>query len=249
VAAYLRSEVERKNKVLEQHRWELPSDDLLGEPLKGGASLGRWELAEGCFTPNEQEWKSLVMESVRQLFGEIAEIEACLYEGVELDGKELVAGAIEQAGMNAQQPSSRAVVSRIMAPLLVDSAKINEAATDLDGLIARCLRPLEKRVVAKIDSEDESPSDIVKLSWNCDTGILTFNGSTIREVKNRGPKSNIVQILAAFEEEKWPRRIDDPLSQGKLRESIRSLNTGIADSTIRFVADGTGEGIRWETAD
>jgi hypothetical protein len=60
-------------------------------------------------------------------------------------------------------------------------------------------------------------------------------------------------ILMAFEEEQWPPRIDDPLPghpdllpKRRLHDTIKSLNRNQKNSLIRFMGDGTGEGIRWE---
>lgn len=62
-------------------------------------------------------------------------------------------------------------------------------------------------------------------------------------------------ILAAFQEENWPTRIDDPLPRSerarqdpkdRLRNVVRNLNGCQKDARIRFRSDGTGEGICWE---
>jgi hypothetical protein len=60
-------------------------------------------------------------------------------------------------------------------------------------------------------------------------------------------------VLAAFAEEGWPPRIDDPLPpcgeptpKNRLRFTIRRLNAYQQQPLIRFFADGTGQGVRWE---
>jgi hypothetical protein len=60
-------------------------------------------------------------------------------------------------------------------------------------------------------------------------------------------------ILMAFEEEKWPPRIDDPLPgnadllpKRRLHDTIKSLNRNQKNCLVRFMGDGTGEGVRWE---
>jgi len=65
--------------------------------------------------------------------------------------------------------------------------------------------------------------------------------------------TNQICILTAFEEDGWPRHIDDPLhpakgtdSKARLRYAIHSLNGCQHPWLIRFFADGTGRGIRWE---
>jgi len=69
----------------------------------------------------------------------------------------------------------------------------------------------------------------------------------------RVPAANQEAILAAFEEEHWPPRIDDPLpphreqsSKRRLQETIKSLNRNQKKSMIRFLGDGSGQGVLWE---
>jgi hypothetical protein len=67
------------------------------------------------------------------------------------------------------------------------------------------------------------------------------------------PSPNQETILAVFEEEGWPPRIDDPLPPNpelvvkrRLHDTIKGLNRNRRNCLIRFLGDGTGEGIRWE---
>jgi hypothetical protein len=69
----------------------------------------------------------------------------------------------------------------------------------------------------------------------------------------KSPAMNQETILTAFEEENWPPRIDDPLPpepdldpKRRLHATINSLNGRQKNPLIRFVGDGTGEGVRWE---
>lgn len=61
---------------------------------------------------------------------------------------------------------------------------------------------------------------------------------------------NLRLVLDAFEEEHWPKRIDDPLPGGcdtpdtRLRETVRTLNK--KQEAVLFESDGTGEGITWK---
>src|SRR5262245_34028539 len=70
------------------------------------------------------------------------------------------------------------------------------------------------------------------------------------------PATNQISILTTFQEENWPKRIDDPLhpkagsdTKARLRYAIHSLNGFQQPWLIRFFADGTGHGIRWERVD
>ena len=60
-------------------------------------------------------------------------------------------------------------------------------------------------------------------------------------------------ILAAFQEDGWPPRIDDPLGQvngydphERLHEAVKGLNRGQVQPLLMFRRDGTGEGVAWE---
>jgi hypothetical protein len=69
----------------------------------------------------------------------------------------------------------------------------------------------------------------------------------------RVPAPNQEAILTAFEEERWPPHIDDPLppragldSKERLHEAISRLNRNQRHRLILFHGDGTGRGICWE---
>jgi hypothetical protein len=83
------------------------------------------------------------------------------------------------------------------------------------------------------------------LSW-CDV--------VVKRLKRDAPSQEAV--LEAFEAVGWPQRIDDPLEEvygldakERLRETVKSLNRGLTQGTIRFHADGTGSGMCWERDD
>lgn len=66
------------------------------------------------------------------------------------------------------------------------------------------------------------------------------------------PAVNQERILAAFEEEGWPVRLDDPLppqpdqdSKRRLHDTINALNRNQKEPLVRFMGDGSGQGIRW----
>jgi hypothetical protein len=81
--------------------------------------------------------------------------------------------------------------------------------------------------------------------WNPDTGKLIYRGKTVRTV--RVIAARVRPILDAFQSARWPNRIAAPsgLNDQTLREAIKVLNNGLKD--IRFRADGTSEGVIWET--
>ena len=67
------------------------------------------------------------------------------------------------------------------------------------------------------------------------------------------PSPNQETVLMAFQEEGWPPKIDDPLPphgdilpKRRLHDTIKSLNRNQKSRRLRFMGDGTGEGVCWE---
>jgi hypothetical protein len=100
----------------------------------------------------------------------------------------------------------------------------------------------------KSDARDEAET---RPTWDRDRRELRLAGQVVKVFKLPSPMQEA--ILMAFEEENWPTKIDDPLPfhpevhpKRRLHETIRSLNRNQKNNLIRFVGDGTGEGVRWE---
>lgn len=97
------------------------------------------------------------------------------------------------------------------------------------------------------DAQPEAADKILP-KWNKARGELTYNGTIIKQISRITVATNSVRLLDAFQEEGWPDRIDDPLApskdQQRLHEAIKRLNGNL--HAIRFHADGTGQGIKWE---
>jgi hypothetical protein len=88
-------------------------------------------------------------------------------------------------------------------------------------------------------------------TWDYDRQELRWGEYVVKQFKV--PSPNQETILAAFEEEHWPPRIDDPLSprlnqepKRRLHDTITTLNRNQKHPLIRFLGDGSGEGVRWE---
>jgi hypothetical protein len=88
-------------------------------------------------------------------------------------------------------------------------------------------------------------------AWDRDRHEFRFEGRLVKAFKL--PSPNQETVLMAFEEEGWPPRIDDPLPPApaidpkrRLHDTIKSLNRKQRHRLVRFMGDGTGEGIRWE---
>ncbi len=87
--------------------------------------------------------------------------------------------------------------------------------------------------------------------WDKERQELRLGDVIVKQFKVPAP--NQETILAAFEEEGWPPRIDDPLpphadqdSKRRLHDTITTLNRHQRHPAIRFLGDGSGQGVRWE---
>lgn len=96
-------------------------------------------------------------------------------------------------------------------------------------------------------------SDDVALQpkWDDQRRQLRVAAAVVKEFKL--PSPNQETVLMAFEEEGWPPRIDDPLPplaqldpRRRLHDTIKALNRKQKSTLVRFMGDGSGEGIRWE---
>jgi hypothetical protein len=90
-----------------------------------------------------------------------------------------------------------------------------------------------------------------KPRWDTDDGTLYFGRRIVKRFKRPSPNQAI--ILATFEEENWPQRIDDPLPPAKdidprrrLHDTIKWLNRNVECRLLCFSGDGSGEGVRWQ---
>jgi hypothetical protein len=90
-----------------------------------------------------------------------------------------------------------------------------------------------------------------KPTWDRDRQQLRLGKMIVKQFKV--PAANQETVLAAFQEEDWPVRIDDPLSpkpdqdpKRRLHDTINSLNRNQSRRLIRFLGDGSGQGVRWE---
>ena len=87
--------------------------------------------------------------------------------------------------------------------------------------------------------------------WDAEGRELWIGGRLVKRFK--WPATNQETALAAFEDDGWCRRIDDPLppvpgllSTTRLSDAIKRLNGHQKNALIRFCGDGTGEGVTWE---
>jgi hypothetical protein len=78
-------------------------------------------------------------------------------------------------------------------------------------------------------------------------------GQVVKHIARSSP--NVELILQAFEEQRWPPGIDDPLPpvrgrnrKRRLHDTIQNLNRRLDLPLLVFHGDGFGNGIRWERA-
>jgi hypothetical protein len=82
--------------------------------------------------------------------------------------------------------------------------------------------------------------------WDEDLRALFLGEALVRRY-NRGPATNQIDIIEAFQNAKWARAVDDPFADPKkLNQTISDLNKHLAPGTIKFHGDGTGERVIWE---
>jgi hypothetical protein len=88
--------------------------------------------------------------------------------------------------------------------------------------------------------------------WQGGECTLFFGSQIVKRFTRPSPNQEL--ILATFEEEGWPDRIDDPLPQAsgidpkrRLHDSIKWLNRNQVTRLLQFSGDGSGEGVRWQS--
>lgn len=91
-------------------------------------------------------------------------------------------------------------------------------------------------------------------SWDDQRNELRLGDVLVKRFKWRA--ANQEAILAAFQEDGWPARIDDPLTpvpetdpKRRLSDTIKCLNRKQQNNLLRFSGDGTGEGVLWDVVD
>jgi hypothetical protein len=87
--------------------------------------------------------------------------------------------------------------------------------------------------------------------WDRDRQELRLGPEIVKCYKTPAPNQEL--ILAAFEEEGWPVHIFDPLPphpdqdpRRRLHDTINSLNRNQKKPLLRFMGDGSGQGVRWD---
>lgn len=109
----------------------------------------------------------------------------------------------------------------------------------------------DQRPDSEIAQPSESSGVSVKPVWTSSRRELLVMGLVVKTF--RVPARNQELILAAFQEERWPACILDPLpptesitSAKRMQNAICRLNGKQTNKLVRFSANGNGTGICWE---
>jgi len=101
------------------------------------------------------------------------------------------------------------------------------------------------------DRTPESFEQVQMPTWDADRQELRWGRRVVKRFKL--PSPNQETVLAVFQEDNWPPRIDDPLpptpaidAKRRLNDTIKSLNRHQKYAAVRFMGDGRGMGVRWE---
>jgi hypothetical protein len=121
-------------------------------------------------------------------------------------------------------------------------------ADEQDAPSAEEVQPARSR--SHTQNGDEHPKDIVP-EWDPERHELRVGGKLVKQFKL--PSPNQEKILAAFQEEGWPPRIDDPLPvkddldpRERLQNTLKALNRNQKQRLLKIKGDGTGQGVIWE---
>jgi hypothetical protein len=158
------------------------------------------------------------------------------------DVRRLVAGGLAEHAHERVRPQSDRRSFRRMA---------NLAFTARTCFV---LTPAGERLLSQSNGHVATNSDdqivAMKPRWDADRRQLWYGGHLVKWY--RVPAESQETILAAFEEDGWPPRIDDPLGQingldphDRLHEAVKGLNRGQVSRLVVFRRDGTGEGVTW----
>jgi hypothetical protein len=103
-------------------------------------------------------------------------------------------------------------------------------------------------------AHDANEEDRLLPLWDDERQELRMGNVLVKKFKLPAPNQR--KVLVAFEEENWPYRIDDPLPQHsaidpkrRLHHTLVALNRNHRCEAIRFLGDGTGEGVCWDQID
>ena len=125
--------------------------------------------------------------------------------------------------------------------------------TGTAGVIATVITAAVRRPPGRLDPDGRADGVAARVcpEWDADRQELWLSGRIVKQFKVPAPNQEMV--LAAFQEEGWPNRIDDPIPphpdqdpKHRLHDTINSLNRNQKSRLLHFIGDGSGQGVRWE---
>lgn len=174
-----------------------------------------------------------------------------------LIAKGLVTHARESSSLDGERRVFRQCVNLSFPRrtcFVITPAGVSSLTTDVRSTPRRNLNGHHERRNGEHNGNgDANGHDLDLPLWDPDRQQLRIGRTIVKQFKV--PAANQEAVLAAFEEEGWPPRIDDPLPpkqnqdpKRRLHDTINSLNRNQRQFLIRFLGDGSGQGIRWEFA-
>lgn len=164
--------------------------------------------------------------------------------GVLMFGKRTCLVLTESGEQFARKHAREAPPARLAAYGISQAAPMSDGAVSVAG-------PALLSAAQAAGTNGDLLEQSLKPVWDRDRQQLRVGKKIVKEYKV--PAANQEVILAAFQEEHWPPRIDDPLPphpdqdpKRRLHDTINSLNRNQRQSLLKFLGDGSGQGIRWE---
>jgi hypothetical protein len=118
------------------------------------------------------------------------------------------------------------------------------------ALIARGLDTIRVTPLPGESAQGVEAVSAIRPHWDGELRRLSLDGVLVKHF--RVPAWSQELILESFEEESWPRHIDDPLPQRdeldpkvRLRYAIKGLNRSQTNKLLNFEGDGHARGIVW----
>ncbi len=127
------------------------------------------------------------------------------------------------------------------------------APSELSARTCFALTPAGERLLKQWNGHYAGEGQFITLlkpRWDAHQRQLRYGDQLVKWY--RQPAESQETILAAFEEDGWSRRIDDPLPMAdgrcpheRLHEAVKGLNRAQIARLLEFRRDGSGEGVEW----
>lgn len=120
-----------------------------------------------------------------------------------------------------------------------------------DGDLTKRLYELQRLTLPTWEAmQDEAAGKGAVPDWNRPKRVLTFEGKVVRQYPRRLATIQF-EVLDEFQKRGWPLggvKFPIPPGGSPLKDTLRNINQGLREGTIRFIGDGSGKGIDWQRA-